>query len=517
MARTRRLHDPPTLCPYGDDSGLSLVEICVATMLLSIVLIGVVASMGSGLSLVGQARQRSAATGVAQQEIEAAHNMPYTSVALSTMPVHSIDSSNPDYNVTGASYGGQTLDIDTNGLIAHNTDVTVGTTAFSVYRFVTWVDDSTIGSTLCPNGTETFCDYKQVVVMVVWKNPVRSGSINSTSQTTFVSDGRITVPQTTAAPGAGATHLAIAIAPLVTVGQTTQVSATAVDSTNITTPTYRGTIHFTSSDTHATLPADYTFVTTDAGTHAFSVILNTLGPQTLTATDTSSSSTNGTAPTTVAASSPCSGDTTPPTGGSVLLSSVTGAYTSLATVSIALNATDGCTGSPITVDLSYDNRTWSVNKTQFSSGSGGNASFTLPADGPYVIYARFRDGMGNSSVTASSSFALDTSLPSTPANLTKLSVSCQGSVRTVKLTWSTSTDVDGAANIAGYRMYKYATSGTKTTLSLVTPTSAALQATDPDDAKSESNVKYVVRAVDQAGNESADQVVGFVLLNGVCL
>ena len=38
---------------------------------------------------------------------------------------------------------------------------------------------------------------------------------------------------------------------------------------------YTGTIHFTSSDTKAILPVDYTFTTADAGTHTFTVTLKT--------------------------------------------------------------------------------------------------------------------------------------------------------------------------------------------------------------------------------------------------
>jgi uncharacterized repeat protein (TIGR01451 family) len=52
---------------------------------------------------------------------------------------------------------------------------------------------------------------------------------------------------------------------------------------------YTGTVHFTSSDPLAVLPADYTFVAGDAGAHTFSFTLNTLGDQTITATDVHSS------------------------------------------------------------------------------------------------------------------------------------------------------------------------------------------------------------------------------------
>jgi RHS repeat-associated protein len=58
---------------------------------------------------------------------------------------------------------------------------------------------------------------------------------------------------------------------------------------------YRGTVHFTSTDAQATLPANYTFTSTDAGIHAFSngVTLKTLGTQSVTATDTISPSIAG--------------------------------------------------------------------------------------------------------------------------------------------------------------------------------------------------------------------------------
>jgi len=49
---------------------------------------------------------------------------------------------------------------------------------------------------------------------------------------------------------------------------------------------YTGTIHFTSTDTKAKLPANYTFKAADAGTHVFSVTLKTAGTQSVTATDT---------------------------------------------------------------------------------------------------------------------------------------------------------------------------------------------------------------------------------------
>jgi hypothetical protein len=56
---------------------------------------------------------------------------------------------------------------------------------------------------------------------------------------------------------------------------------------------YTGTVHFTSSDGKATLPANYTFTAADAGVHTFSATLKTAGTQSLTARDTTAASLSG--------------------------------------------------------------------------------------------------------------------------------------------------------------------------------------------------------------------------------
>ena len=57
---------------------------------------------------------------------------------------------------------------------------------------------------------------------------------------------------------------------------------------------YTGTVHFSSSDTQAVLPANYTYTTTDAGAHTFTGILKKTGSQTITANDTKTSTITGT-------------------------------------------------------------------------------------------------------------------------------------------------------------------------------------------------------------------------------
>ena len=70
-------------------------------------------------------------------------------------------------------------------------------------------------------------------------------------------------------------------------------SVTAQDAGGNTITGYNGTVHFTSSDRAAILPANYTFVAGDSGVHKFSATLKTVGTQSITATDTVNSAVTG--------------------------------------------------------------------------------------------------------------------------------------------------------------------------------------------------------------------------------
>jgi hypothetical protein len=64
------------------------------------------------------------------------------------------------------------------------------------------------------------------------------------------------------------------------------VQVTAYDPSNLPISTFGDTIHFTASNADVTTPADYTFVSTDAGTHSVNFTLTASGARTITATDT---------------------------------------------------------------------------------------------------------------------------------------------------------------------------------------------------------------------------------------
>lgn len=59
-------------------------------------------------------------------------------------------------------------------------------------------------------------------------------------------------------------------------GQPFQVRVTAKDTFGFVFDRYRGTVHFTSGDSVATLPNDYTFTASDGGAHTFNVTLKTV-------------------------------------------------------------------------------------------------------------------------------------------------------------------------------------------------------------------------------------------------
>jgi hypothetical protein len=98
-------------------------------------------------------------------------------------------------------------------------------------------------------------------------------------------------------------HLKVAAPASSTAGTAFSITVTAQDAYNNTVTIYTGTIHFTSSDSQAILPANYTFTSTDKGVHTFSngVTLKTAGTQTVRAADTVTATVTGSASIKVAA------------------------------------------------------------------------------------------------------------------------------------------------------------------------------------------------------------------------
>lgn len=93
------------------------------------------------------------------------------------------------------------------------------------------------------------------------------------------------------ATATAATHFAVSAPISATANSPFTFSVTALDGGNATVTGYSGTVHFTSTDVIATLPVNSTLIN---GAGAFTAALRTAGNQTLTATDTVSSTVTGT-------------------------------------------------------------------------------------------------------------------------------------------------------------------------------------------------------------------------------
>jgi hypothetical protein len=134
---------------------------------------------------------------------------------------------------------------------------------------------------------------------LVLGNETTSGSAKrfaSRHDPTTSNQPTLTIDYTTSAT---ASSLAVTDFPsTVTAGDAGTVTVTAQDAMGNTFTGYTGTVHFTSSDPQVSagtgLPADYTFTPTDAGVHVFNVMLTAAGTQSITVTDTASTSITGT-------------------------------------------------------------------------------------------------------------------------------------------------------------------------------------------------------------------------------
>jgi hypothetical protein len=155
------------------------------------------------------------------------------------------------------------------------------------------------------------------------------------------------------------THFAVTAPASATAGTAFTVTVTAKDTSDNTIVGYVGTVHFATSDLAApVVPADYTFVTGDEGTHTFTngVILNTSPTQSITVNDTSDTTKTGTASVVVAPGPAAQlGFTRQPEGGTggvawttqpkVAIQDALGNTVTTSTASVTLTITPG-TGTP---------------------------------------------------------------------------------------------------------------------------------------------------------------------------
>jgi uncharacterized membrane protein len=175
----------------------------------------------------------------------------------------------------GSAVAGTSFNITINVLDASNNTVT--TYSGTIHFTSTDAQASLPGNSILTNGTGTF----SVTLMTpgtqtITATDTTTASITGTSNSITVSDV--------------ATHFSVIAPTNATTGVSFIVGVTALDASNNTVTTYSGTVHFTSTDAQASLAGNSTLAN---GTGTFSVTLQTVGSQTITATDTVTASITG--------------------------------------------------------------------------------------------------------------------------------------------------------------------------------------------------------------------------------
>ncbi len=243
----------------------------------------------------------------------------------------------------------------------------------------------------------------------------------------------------TVTPPAVPDHFVLTIGPSSTVaGSAYSFTVTADTPNNTIDPNYTGTVTFSSSDSQAVLPVNYTFNSSDAGTDTFTADLKTAGSQTITATDLSNSSITITTP------------------------SITVTPAAAKVFSLVVSSNGATVGTPLSATLTakdaYGNLATNYTGTVQLTSSDGAAVLTPPTytfntndAGVHTFSVTFAtSGAQTVTATDANNSALTTTsasvavTPAAPLNLTASAVSSSQ----INLTWST------AAGATGYQIQR---------------------------------------------------------------
>jgi type II secretory pathway pseudopilin PulG len=496
--RARRLRT--RLSRLDDEEGFSLVEALAALTVLTIGIFAVAQGLTYGLHTTGLSRQRLAARAAVDMQMEEARALNYDNVVLSDPDpglTHSTDPSNPDYWVNTAN---QTFDPDGSGPLGAEPLVRVagaapslqhyqnplldGSTTYSVYRFVTWVDSPTDGTGPGdkPDGNNDGVsdanghDQKRVVVVITWDNPL-SGGLKTLSESSIFSDGKVVykAPAKNTAPTVSCPTVSTPWYQFYTSGGNLTLAAQATDPdgtiANVTWTIKKsdGTVEFSGSG--------MTVVHTFPITNATYSIVNT-------ATDNGGSVTTNSSLNCTLQTPDLAGN-----GGPSESMVINGGATYTTNQIVTLTFTKA--HNPAFFQVSNDALTWAP-KQAFTS----TTSWTLTSgDGVKWVYARFYDSTGIYGPATWISISLDTGPPPAPTNLHVTSTVTSGSNKTVTLAW---TAVTGVTDLGGYRLYSRIITSTGSYSVVCTTASTSCSAT----TKKTDSYQYYVVAYDLAGNVS---------------
>jgi prepilin-type N-terminal cleavage/methylation domain-containing protein len=476
---------------HSDEGGFTLVEVMAAITVLAIGIFAAAQALTFGLSTTGLSRQRLAARAGLDQQMEEARALNYDNLVLSDPDpglTHATDPSDPDYWVDTAN---QTYDPDGSGPLAaeslvrvagaspalqhYQNPFVVGSTTYTVYRYVTWVDSSTDGTGEAADTdgnsdgvSEGSQDMKRVTVVVTWTDEFGRTPVNQ-SQSSLFSDGKI-VYKTPAAN-----------APPTVSCPTASVSGLTVDFTAV------------ASDSDGTI-ASVSWDFGDSATGTGSTVSHTYSSAgTYSITNTVIDNGGGSASN---ASLACTVTTTNPSAGNDWPSAsirVANDATFTNTTIVTLNISKGSGSAPDYMAFSNDGTTWSS-----LVAYGTSASWTLvTGDGTKTVYARlYNSSQTQYSAVLTDTITLDTTAPGAPTSLYVSASSTSGANTTLTLSW---TAPSGVTDLGGYRLYSRIITSTGA-YSLVCDTSST---SCSDTHKKTDSYEYYLIAYDLAGNQSA--------------
>jgi hypothetical protein len=171
------------------EDGFGIIEGVVAALMLALTAIAVYGSYDTGTKATQAAKQSQVELGIAQDEMEQLRSLPYNQIALTSLPSHVTQPSDPFYRVVGSSFnldrsGSNFADIVYNngsdveggtidpGPDSSNSQPTgSGEVGYTVWRMVVWQSQPGCPATAC-NGH----DVKRVVIIVQPTETATSGA-----------------------------------------------------------------------------------------------------------------------------------------------------------------------------------------------------------------------------------------------------------------------------------------------------------------------------------------------------
>ena len=290
------------------------------------------------------------------------------------------------------------------------------------------------------NGVATFDTVRIDVAGKGYKLQATAGSLTAATSTAF-----------DIAPAAAASLTLTGLPANVTAGAAQSLTVEARDAFNNVATGYTGTVHFSSTDTAASLPADTTFATTDAGRKSVSVTFKTVGNPSVTVQDVARPTLTATASTTVAQGTPSKlVFQTQPVNGTV--------RSALAAVSVAITDAAGnvlSVGTPdISVHLVGGNASAVLSGTTTATPTSGVATFSsLSVDQQGTGFRLEATGGSLTSATSATFNIVDNLAPAAAV------LRVEGTITSalVPLAWTAVGD-DGVLGLASSYDLRYSTS-----------------------------------------------------------